>query len=136
MQIPQSPNLSTNRLGKVFNNTVATYKFFWFLSILQIHSKDDNPKINVWDIVIMMVANAWYPVHYFKLSFGKCDSLSNIIVELQQQCNIPIDASIEYLIGELKVQMNNKKIKQKVKILTNNVPYRFLSPSQYQKGMH
>lgn len=27
--------LTTNRLGKVLTKTVATYKFFWFVSILQ-----------------------------------------------------------------------------------------------------
>jgi len=34
MQIPQSDILTTNRLGKIFSNMVATYKFFWFVSIL------------------------------------------------------------------------------------------------------
>jgi hypothetical protein len=37
MVIPQSDILTTNRLGKIFSNTVATYKFFWFVSIMQIH---------------------------------------------------------------------------------------------------
>ena len=32
MQIPTSDILTTNRLGKIFSNTVATYKFFWFVS--------------------------------------------------------------------------------------------------------
>ena len=70
MQIPQSDILSTNRLGKIFGNTVATYKFFWFLSIMQIHARTNDLKIDVSDILIRMVANAWYPVHYFRLSFG------------------------------------------------------------------
>ena len=52
MTIPQSDILTTNRLGKIFSNTVATYKFFWFVSIMQIHAKSDNPRISVWDIVI------------------------------------------------------------------------------------
>ena len=56
MTIPQSDILTTNRLGKIFSNTVATYKFFWFVSIMQIHAKSDNPRISVWDIVIRMVA--------------------------------------------------------------------------------
>lgn len=79
MQIPQSDILSTNRLGNIFSNTTATYKFFWFVSIMQIHAKSDNPRISVWDIVIRMVANAWYPIHYFRLSFEKSDSLFVIV---------------------------------------------------------
>lgn len=93
MQIPKSDILTTNCLGKVFLNTVAMYKFFWFVSIMQIHVKTDNPQISVWDIVIRMVANAWYPIHYFRLSFGKSDSLFDIVMELQHITQIPIDTN-------------------------------------------
>ena len=41
MNLPQSDILSTSRLGKIFSNTVATYKYFWFVSIMQIHAKED-----------------------------------------------------------------------------------------------
>ncbi|MCM1218562.1 MAG: hypothetical protein NC548_29080 [Lachnospiraceae bacterium] len=128
MQIPQSGLLTTNRLGKVFNNTVATYKFFWFVSIMQIHAKTDNPRISVWDIVIRMVANAWYPIHYFRLSFGKSDSLFNIVMELQRITQIPIDASAVTIIEELTDRLNDKQIKKLLHTLTQNVPYRFLRP--------
>jgi len=57
MQIPQSDILTTGRLGIVFANTVATYKFLWFVSILQIHVKTGNHRLSVGDIVIRMVAN-------------------------------------------------------------------------------
>ena len=82
MNIPQSRLLSTVRLSKIFANTVATYKYFWFLSILQIHAKTEDLRIDVWNIVIRMVANAWYPIHYFHLSFGKSDSLFNIVTSV------------------------------------------------------
>lgn len=32
MQIPQSNILTTKYLNRVFDKTVATYKFYWFLS--------------------------------------------------------------------------------------------------------
>ena len=50
--------------------------------------------MDIWDIVIRMVANAWYPIHYFKLSFGKSDSLFDIVMDLQQITGIPIDSDI------------------------------------------
>lgn len=128
MQLPQSDILTTNRLGKIFSNTVATYKFFWFVSIMQIHAKSDNLKIGVWDIVIRMVANAWYPIHYFRLSFGKSDSLFNIVIELQHITQIPIDANTDTIINCLKERLGDKKIKKLLNILTLNVPYRFLRP--------
>ena len=128
MQIPQDDKLTTNRLGKIFSNTTATYKFFWFVSILQIHAKTQSLKINVWDIVIRMVANAWYPIHYFRLSFGKSDSLFEIVMELQRITQIPIDANAETIIVGIKDRFNDKQVKKLLTTLTLNVPYRFLSP--------
>ncbi len=129
MNIPQSEILTTNRLGRVFNNTSATYKFFWFVSIMQIHSqRNDCSRIDVWDLVIRMVANAWYPIHYFRLSFGKNDSLFDIVRELQDITKIPIDAKKEKVIKVLEENIDDKNIKDQLQILTLNVPYRFLSP--------
>ena len=128
MQIPQSDRLTTNRLGKIFSNTVATYKFFWFISIMQIHAKRDNPRISVWDIVIRMVANAWYPIHYFRLSFGKSDSLFDIVMELQRITQIPIDANAETIIASLTSRLDDRQIRRLLNTLTLNVPYRFLRP--------
>ena len=126
--IPQSDTLTTVRLGKIFTKTVATYKYFWFLSILQIHAKTGNLRIDVWDIVVRMVANAWYPIHYFRLSFGKSDSLFDIVIDLQKITNLSIDSDRETIIRELKDNLNNSEIKSRLKILTLNVPFRFLRP--------
>lgn len=128
MQIPQSDILTTNRLGKVFSNTVATYKFFWFLSIMQIHAKTDNPRISVWDIVVRMVANAWFPVHYFRLSFGKSDSLYDIVMNLHHITNISIDANVDTVIRGIKNSIADARVKEELTTLTLNVPYWFLSP--------
>lgn len=128
MILPQSEILTTTCLGRIFDKTVATYKFFWFISILQIHAKTGNRRINVWDIVIRMVANAWYPIHYFRLSFGKSDSLSEIIKDLQQITGISIDSDIDTISAALSEQLENGEIKRHLRTLTLNVPYRFLRP--------
>lgn len=128
MTIPHSDILTTNYLGRIFKSTSATYKFFWFISILQIHAKTDNLKIDAWSLAIRMVANAWYPIHYFRLSFGKSDSLFDIVSELQEMTQIPIDAKKETIIKGLKDNLIDKRIKDQLGTLLINVPYRFLSP--------
>lgn len=128
MQIPSSDIWTTYRLGKIFDNTVATYKYFWFISIMQIHARTDNPRINVWDVLIRMIANAWYPIHYFRLSFGKSDSLFDIAMELQRMTQIPIDASVDRVVQELQDRLCDNRVRSKVRILAQNVPYRFLRP--------
>lgn len=128
MEIPQSDILSTKALGKVFDNTAATYKYFWFISILQMHAKRNKLRMDVWDIVIRMVANAWYPIHYFRLSFGKLDSLFDIVIDLQKKTGIPIDSDIDTISAALSDQLGNKEIRKLLRTLTLHVPYRFLSP--------
>lgn len=128
MIIPQSDILTTSRLGRIFRSTSATYKFFWFISLMQIHAKRKDLKVSVWDLVIRMVANAWYPIHYFRLSFGKSDSLYDIVKALQRLTGIPIDANNDVVIAGLTSRLNDKQIKEILNTLTLNVPYRFLSP--------
>ena len=120
MVIPQSDILTTNRLGKIFSNTVMTYKFFCFVLIMQIHTNTDNPRISLWDIVIRMVVNAWYPIYYFRLPFDRSDSLFDIVMELQHITQIPIDANSQTIINGLQSWLNvpaipNKQIHPKVR---------------------
>lgn len=44
MQIPQSQILTTRYLNRVFDNTVATYKYYWFLGILDLCVKQEKNK--------------------------------------------------------------------------------------------
>ena len=126
--IPQSDFLSTKNLSRVFNNTTATYKFYWFQSLLQMHNEEGVYRMNVWDLVIRMVANAWFPIHYFHLSFGSMDSLHRIVTELQWMTDLPMDAKKEEVVECLTVRLDDKKVKDQLATLIRNVPYRFLSP--------
>lgn len=95
---------------------------------MQIHAKTENLNINVWDIVTRMVANAWYPIHYFKLSFGKSDSLYGIVNQLHKGINIPIYAGVEAVIEGIKSYNESPFVKKLLRTLILYVPYKFLSP--------
>ena len=53
--------------------------------------------MNVWEIMITMVANVWYRVIYFRLSFDRSESLYGAIWTLQKEYNIPINISVRDL---------------------------------------
>lgn len=128
MQIPQSEQLTTRYLNRVFDNTVATYKYYWFLSILDLFVKQGKTRMNVWDIMILMVAHAWYPVNYFRLSFGNSESLYRAILTLQREKQIPINICIPDLIDMLKLLVQRPEIRKQLNFLQQNVPFRFLRP--------
>lgn len=128
MNIPQSHTLTTRHLNRVFDKTVATYKYYWFLGILDLYVKQGKTRVNVWEIIILMVTNAWYPVNYFRLSFGKSESLYETILTLQRENQIPINIGIRELTELLQVLVQRKDIRRQLYFLQLNVPFRFLRP--------
>ena len=128
MQIPQSQILTTRYLNRVFDKTVATYKYYWFLGILDLYVKQGKTRMDVWEIMIYMVANAWYPVNYFRLSFGKSESLYEAILTLQRENNIPINIGVRDLKNMLHLLVQRPEIRKQLNFLQLNVPFRFLRP--------
>ena len=126
--LPLDKNINTRVLSQIYNNTVATYKFYWFVSLLDIFVKTNKRQISFWEIIVGMIAEAWYPIHYFRLHFGKSDSLYEQIIALQKELSIPIDIKKEDLKSLLISKIEDDKIKSLLKVFTFNLPYRFLSP--------
>lgn len=126
--LPQDKTITTKELNQIYNNTVATYKFYWFISILDILVHKKRREMSFHEIIVGMIAEAWYPVHYFRLSFGKSDSLYQQIIEIQKVLEIPIDAPKEVVKNTIYKNINSPRIKSILKVFTLNVPYRFLSP--------
>ena len=99
---------STKKIYEVFNNVVSTYKFYWFISILQIFQKTKDPKLYVYDIIARMIANAWRQITCYRLSFGSSDSLQKIISELQMLTVIPNEAKIDTVYNILLLSDKNR----------------------------
>ena len=128
MTLPSNTHLPIPTLARIFANTTATYKFYWFITLLDIVVKERKTKISFWEIIAGMVAESWYPIHYFRLSFGKSDSLYVQSLALQQMLDIPIDADKRIIKKTLLDNLNENRIKSLLRVFTINVPYRFLSP--------
>lgn len=127
-RLPYDSNISVNKLYQVFSSTSATYKYYWFISILQLFVKNkDKKEIQVRSILIQMIANAWYPVNYFKLNFGFSDNLEKHIIEIQKKLNIPVDIALDKLVTLLETN-TDKEIEKLITHFSQHVPYRFLSP--------
>lgn len=130
--LPNDKSLNINILNQVFNNTVATYKFYWFLSILNIVAVKNKSKMSFWEIIAGMISLSWYPIHYFRVSFGKLDSLYQQSNILKNQFNITIDEDKDKI--ERLIINNLDKTKGILNVFAQNVPYRFLSPWIQWKG--
>lgn len=124
MILPSYKNLPIRKIASVFNHTTATYKFYWFLSILELHKRKGN-KIKKIDLFSQMVVEPWYTVNYFQLSFGQHDLLQDYIQKYKSKLSLSINEKKENLKQLILSDENSKK---DLSHFNNNVPHKFLSP--------
>ena len=129
MPLPFSKTIDIGCLSRIYGNTVATYKFYWFVSIINlVCANPDRRVFSFHEIIAGMIAEAWYPIHYFRLSFGKSDSLEFAILQIQKFLNIPIDAEKKVVSEKILANADKPEVRKLLAVFTRNVPYRFLSP--------
>lgn len=124
--LPSSEYLPIGNLAACFNNTTATYKFYWLLSILD-QVERGKTLISKKELFAGMVSHAWYTVNYFHVSFGKSDLLGEHIIQLKDIEQIPITAS-RVEISEQLAASSNPITQGLLFHFDRNVPHRFLSP--------
>ena len=129
MTIPQIEGLSTSAMNRVFDDTTATYKFYWLLALLDMHVKENQDEMLALKVAARMVVYAWYPIEYFNLSFGKGDSMEIIIPKVAELTGITVDDKLEDKNNVITdAVFSNRHVKSEVKKLIKNVPFWFQSP--------
>lgn len=126
MSLPISSLLNVNKLSSVFNNTSATYKYYWFLSIIETVERGKNV-IGKKELFAGMLANAWYTVNYFHVSFGGQDLIQQAIRTIAEIEMIPITARKDHLI-QILLNSKNKETIALFNHFDKNVPHWFLTP--------
>jgi hypothetical protein len=131
LELPYSDKLPIEKLSVCFSDTTNAYKFYWFLSILDHLLENGNPNIAFKDIAIRMIANAWYPLDYFKLSFGKQDGFKKIATSISNKIkvdNLPNSPSLFKQLNQKLSASELDSIYKNVYQLLRWVPFRFIRP--------
>jgi len=117
---------ATGVVGQIFLNTDTTYKFFWFLALLE-KTKTAPARLDLsLEIVTLareMVAQAWPCRRLFKLWFGHQDRLQLLIDRLAERSSLPDNARLDDVQNAAELLADTE-----VSILQDFVPYRFLTP--------
>jgi hypothetical protein len=131
-QLPNYSNLEIGKLSSIFGNTTNSYKFYWFLAILDSVKENDKALIPMNELALRMVASVWYPLDYYKLSFGKQDSFKEIANYVSSLYKVDNSINSKNLFEQINTNLEEKSIKsiqQKVtSTLLRYVPYRFVQP--------
>lgn len=131
MILPEHSSLDISKLSSIFRDTTNSYKFYWFLSILDSLKNNNQSIISQQDMAIRMLANVWYPLDYYKLSFGKQDSFKKIAQFVSSKIRINNKPNSPTLFEQIKAQFSENELHQlsiQISDLTRYVPYRFVRP--------
>jgi hypothetical protein len=127
-QLPFNNSLSISKLSSIFNDTTNSYKFFWFLAILESLKEGKNEEISLESLTAKMLSLVWFPINYYRLSFGKQDQFSNKVRDLKLQFGFSQNMKKEELEKQILNFSSQKEVQEVFKLLTKYVPFRFLRP--------
>jgi len=140
MQLPQSDRLDIAKLASIFSDTTNSYKFYWLLAILDSLRETNQTRLSMRDLSLRMVASVWYPLDYFKLSFGKQDGFKPIADFVSERIMVDNGPTAPSLFKQLNAYLSPADLTQlhrKVSVLRDWVPYRFIRPffAQETRGL-
>lgn len=131
MFLPEHNQLDIGKLSSVFRDTTNSYKFYWFLSILDSLRDNGENIILQKDIALRMLANVWYPLDYFKLSFGSQDGFKKVAQFVSSKILVDNSPNSPSLIDQIKQNFTERdltQLTQEIKKLYRWVPFRFVRP--------
>ncbi|MDZ8186698.1 MAG: HNH endonuclease domain-containing protein [Nostoc sp. ChiSLP02] len=134
--LPLSEKVNVTVLSQIFNNITNSYKYLYFLSTLDIIKRrnfDTLSPISFREIIVEMLANAWYPHNYFKLSFGKQDQIANKLDALELDITEPILKFRDPNKKLLRTAINNQNLDDIVISINRYVSYRLIRPFFFQE---
>ena len=124
-------NLSDSDVDKLwhaFDKKTTTYKYFWFLAILQIYIGTKKETIKYKDILIKMASIAWRYVFMEKSEFPKIDQLPGYLETIDKKIESDKSAKGIVIDNILLDYFDKWGLDSLLSPLLKNVPYRFLSP--------
>ncbi|MBD6614803.1 helix-turn-helix domain-containing protein [Komarekiella sp. 'clone 1'] len=138
--LPLSDKVDVTVLARIFNNITNSYKYLYFLSLLDILKRrkfDTLSPISFQEIIVEMLANAWYPHKYFKLSFGIQDQIANKLDTLELEITEPILKFRDTDKKLLRNTINHQNLDDIVVSINRYVSYRLIRPffTQETRGL-
>ena len=129
MLLPEDEHLAITKLASVFSDTTNSCKFYWMLAILDSLRENGRTRIAMRDLSIRMIASVWYPLDYFKLSFGRQDSFKLIADFVSHRMAVDNGPTAPELVDQLRSGLSESDLTTlygKVGNLLRFVPYRFI----------
>lgn len=128
--LPNSSTVDVFALSRIFERNTTSYKFLFFLSILDILERNDfNIQIIEFQYLILeMLVNAWMPCVISNLSLGSQDKIGKIIDSLNLVFDKSLKNSQSTNKSAIRKLIAEKDLSDAVDRLRRNVPFRLIIP--------
>jgi hypothetical protein len=131
-RLPPRVGYDVAALGRLFERTTNSYKLVFFQALLQLmkaRDPNDHPSLvlSLRELIVEMLAIAWYPHRFFRLSFGVHDQIGRILDRLDfnvEERAVTNPATVLCLRDQIQEQFEVIGAFD----LARYVPYRLLSP--------
>lgn len=123
--LPEDRWVDVSVLVRVFDDRTTSYKFYWFLALLELFEENEynaNRPISIKELVVRMLFFASF-AYSNKLNLGKVDQFHRYLVNVNLAEDKKSSDRKNRLLGIIRSQLENTW-----KSLTRFVPYRFLTP--------
>lgn len=129
-QLPQSDQVDVATLSRLFSDCTTSYKYLFFLSLLDILKRrqfEVLSSISFQELIVEMLANAWYPYTYFKLSFGTQDKIAQKLDSLNLEITEPILKFTDTDKKLLRSTIASQNLSDSISHLKRYVPFRLVA---------
>lgn len=129
-QLPGSSQVNVLALARLFADTTNSYKYLFFLSLLDILRRNHFTieSVDFETLIVEMLANAWFPHTFFKLSFGSQDKIAQKLDSLSLIVDEPIICFRDTDKTLLRQTISRQNLRDVVTHLQRYVPYRLIIP--------
>jgi hypothetical protein len=129
-KLAPSRQVPVSTLSQLFRKTTNSYKFVYFLALLnqlEEHIGEPCPILSFNSLMTEVLALAWYPHVFFKLSFGRQDKISIILDDITKVTGNALPSLSKQSHASLKKSIRTF-LQTRDTSLLRYVPYRLLTP--------
>jgi len=129
-KLPESDQVDVAALSRLFLDCTTSYKYLFFLSLLDILKRrqfEVLSSISFQELIVEMLANAWYPHTYFKLSFGTQDKIAQKLDSLRLEITEPILQFTDTDKKLLRSTIASQHLSDSISHLKRYVPFRLVA---------
>lgn len=125
-----SAAVDVGALSALFRNTTTSYKYVFFLGLLRCLDRRDesSPRVPLREAIVEVLALAWYPHTFFRLSLGAQDQIGAILDDLSTRMGRQELGFSSTDVERLRASIDTALTPAQLRKLARYVPYRLLAP--------